>query len=379
MKSTGGSRFFFVDLFRGWAVLIMIETHVVNALLLPALKEGPLYPILTFFNGLVAPSFLFCAGFALSISLTRRWEDFIKPGKTLGRYILRLLFILLVGYTLHIPRFSLRQMMDLDDPGIWMGFWQSDILHVIALTLMALVLLVILSRTRRTFLVLASLFGLLIVFLAPVVRELDYSGAAVWFRGYLTTAFKSQFPLFPWSAFLIGGTLTGWWYLTARGAGNEAAMMQKFAIACAGAIVVALAAEIQPITFYPGHDFWRGSPEFFFVRFGVVGLLCAGLWWYEQRRVPSPVSVFSIFGQESLLVYATHLIIVYGHTFEWSFIRQFGPTLTYVECFGLFAALTVAMFILAAGWHRLKGWNTKVATGVQYALVAGIALQFILK
>ena len=357
----------------------MIETHVVNALIRPDLREGWFFPVLTFFNGLVAPSFLFCAGFALSISLTRRWQDFVRPGTTLGRYLLRLLFILLVGYSLHVPVFSLRQMMELTDQNLWMGFWQADILHVIALTLMALVGLAIVSRTRKVFLTAAMVLGLFIVFSAPMIRSLDYSGVAVWLRPFFTTAYKSQFPLLPWSSFLIGGSLVGWWYLTSRADGTEVRMMRHLAITCGSMIMLALIAEAQPVTFYPDHDFWKASPEFFFVRFGIVGLLCAGLWWFERIRTPRPFSVFSIFGQESLLVYAAHLIVVYGHTYAWSFIRIFGKTLTYMECMGLFAALTAAMFLLAAGWHKLKGWNVRIAAGVQYAVVAIIVLQFILR
>ncbi|HMD13095.1 MAG TPA: heparan-alpha-glucosaminide N-acetyltransferase domain-containing protein, partial [Bacteroidota bacterium] len=62
------SRLEFIDLLRGWAVFVMIETHVFNALLLPQLKEETFFKILTFVNGLVAPSFLFCAGLALAIT-----------------------------------------------------------------------------------------------------------------------------------------------------------------------------------------------------------------------------------------------------------------------------------------------------------------------
>jgi len=46
----------------------MIETHVLNATLDSRLKLEIPFKILTFVNGLVAPSFLFCAGFAFAIS-----------------------------------------------------------------------------------------------------------------------------------------------------------------------------------------------------------------------------------------------------------------------------------------------------------------------
>src|SRR6185436_1734934 len=52
-----------LDLFRGAAVLVMIETHVVNTFLAAALRENGWFALLNYVNGLVAPSFLFIAGF----------------------------------------------------------------------------------------------------------------------------------------------------------------------------------------------------------------------------------------------------------------------------------------------------------------------------
>ena len=74
-----------------------------------------------------------------------------------------------------------------------------------------------------------------------------------------------------------------------------------------------------------------------------------------------------------------HLLIVYGYTYDWSFIRKFGPTLTYSECAGLFAALTIAMVLLAAVWHWMKKWNMRVAVSVRFSVISGIILWFILK
>jgi len=355
----------------------MIETHVVNALLLPELRDQPFFAVLTFVNGLVAPSFLFCAGFALAISLSRKWEQFTAPTKPFQKYVVRLLFILVVGYALHIPKFSLRQMMALDDESAWVGFFQADILHVISLTLLGLVLLVMIVRTQKPFLAVSACVALALVGTAPFLRGMDLSNLPIWIRPYLTTQFKSQFPLFPWSSFLIGGMLVGWWYLESRRRDRVSNMVRSLALGAWLVVVLALIVEATPITVYPAHNFWNASPEFFFVRFGIISLICAGLWLYEKYSPPSGKSVIAIFGQESLLVYVVHLLIVYGHTFEWSFIRVFGKTLNYMECLSLFAGLTLAMFVLASVWHRIKGWNRSAAAWIQYAVIALIVVRFI--
>ena len=156
-------------------------------------------------------------------------------------------------------------------------------------------------------------------------------------------------------------------------------MMPRLALLALGAIVLSLLIEIIPIMIYPNHIFWRASPEFFFVRLGIVLLLFVYLWWFEDRLTISPRSPMVLLGQESLLVYVVHLLVVYGHTYEWSFIRLFGYTLNYLECFGLFAALSFGMFILAYFWHWLKGWNGRLASGVQFIVLSAIVGYFILK
>ena len=103
-------RFAFIDQFRGWAVLFMVETHVVNAFLLPGLRESFAYRALDFFNYLIAPAFVFIAGFSFAIVAERKWDDFLRPDRVFRKQFLRCLQILLVGYLLHVPRFSLRQL-----------------------------------------------------------------------------------------------------------------------------------------------------------------------------------------------------------------------------------------------------------------------------
>ena len=144
-------------------------------------------------------------------------------------------------------------------------------------------------------------------------------------------------------------------------------------------IVVSLVVEFLPVTLYPNHDFWNASPEFFFVRFGIIIFLLSILWLFEHKFTVSSNSVFTLFGKESLLVYTVHLLIVYGYTYKLSFIRYFGPNLIYLQCFGLFVGLTVVMWAMAFVWYRMKKWNLQVARVVQYVVLICIVIEFLLK
>lgn len=356
----------------------MIETHVVNALLNPSIKETGLYKVISFINGLVAPSFLFCAGLGLAITLSRRREAFLTPGKTLFRYLARLGFLLIVAYSLHLPFFSWTKLKGIADANTWIPFYQADILQVIALTLLLTVIFVQIFRTERRFVIALSASAVLFVFLAPLLRNLDLGSLPPWLQPYLTNRVKSQFPLFPWSAFLIGGVLAGM-YLFRHAEDQRRPAAAKLARAGILAVAAALLCEAAPLTLYPAHSFFNASPEFFFVRFGIILCILAGFWAAERPSAPAKSRGMILFGQESLIVYVTHLLVVYGYTYEWSFVRLYGPTLGYAGCAGLFAALSAAMYLLAFGWHAIKRWNAQTARAVQYAFVALMVVIFFVK
>ncbi|MBP1656514.1 MAG: Acyltransferase domain protein, partial [Bacteroidetes bacterium] len=151
-------RLSFIDLLRGWAVIVMIETHVVNATIRPETAAQPWFDIINFINGLVAPSFLFASGMAYAVTTRRKLDSYVSFGTPLFRQLWRLLFILLLGYGLHIPKFNLGQMVQGVSEGQWLGFFQSDVLHCIAVSLLILQMILLIVRTeRRLYLIAAGL------------------------------------------------------------------------------------------------------------------------------------------------------------------------------------------------------------------------------
>src|SRR5690554_3697585 len=118
-------RIVFVDLLRGWATLVMIEVHVMNAFLLPQGKEAPWFTALTFVNGLVAPAFLFVAGLVAVLTSEARRNVPGGPRRRLKKQVRRILLIWGLGYLLHIPVFSFSALRQLP-PEAWLSFYQSD-------------------------------------------------------------------------------------------------------------------------------------------------------------------------------------------------------------------------------------------------------------
>ena len=147
-KPSGGVRYGFVDLLRGLALVVMVETHVVNAYLPAGLRQRPFFYWLAFLNGLVAPSFLFASGFSLVLPGSRRWDDWLHFRAPFWKHMRRFGFILMLGYLIHSQHLRLSKYLSSQDPDVWRRALQVDILQCIVVSLIIVHLLILIVRTR---------------------------------------------------------------------------------------------------------------------------------------------------------------------------------------------------------------------------------------
>lgn len=374
------ARVAFVDLLRGWAVIVMIQTHVFNATLTPALTETGVYSLIRFLDGLVAPSFLFASGLAYAITTRRKIGEYLSFGWPLFRQFGRLIFILLIGYSLHIPKFNYHHLVHEASHEAWMVFWQVDVLHCIAVSLIILQILLLIFRSERRLYQAVLVVTAAVVVGTPVVWSVDWwlilpAPIAAYFNGQ----HYSLFPLFPWSAFLFAGALTGHYYAQARSAqveGAEPRMMRSAAWVGLGMVAGSFALHPLAGAVYPIYDYWRTSPSFFFLRAGLVMLLCSGLFLYEQRRGANPKSVVTLFGRESFVVYVTHLMLIYGKFGPNSFTQIVGQSFGYAEALLMTLLVVLLMFALASGWARVRQEPPRTKRTIELVVLAGFLLVF---
>jgi uncharacterized membrane protein len=370
----------FVDLLRGWAVIVMIQTHVFNAMLLPAITAAGFFAVIKFADGLVAPTFLFASGLAYAITTRRKVHTYLAFGWPLFRQLGRLLLILLIGYILHIPRFNYHHLVYDVGTEAWERFWQVDVLHCIAVSLLLLqVLLLVLRSEKRLYrAVLGMTVG--VVILTPLMWTFNWwNFLPIPVASYLNGMYYSLFPLFPWSAFLFAGALTGYYYIEARSgpvAGGEKIMMGKAVRIGVGLIVISFPLHPLAESVYPVYDYWHLSPSFVFLRLGLVLLLCGGLFLYEQRKGVRAWSVVTLFGRESLIVYVTHLTLLYGEFTGESLAHRLGGSFGYGEAVLATLLLLGTMFLLAFVWGRIKRGPVRVKRAVEGIFLALVVLFF---
>lgn len=364
----------YIDQFRGLATIFMIETHVVNALLLNSLRQSFVFNALDFLNGFVAPSFLFVAGFSFTLALNRKGDTHRKFSPELFRHMKRLSFIWVTGYLVHIPYFSLLKTVHGSTPQDMTAFFAIDILQCIAATLILVHLIRVFVKSDRTFN--AILWGLFWFFIiaAPAVGFFDPSQAMPNFFGqYLNHLHGSLFPLFPWSSFLIAGIIASQKITFEK----ESRFEEKLLPIGGVLVVVGIALAFAHNIFLPQLNLYDYAPGWFLLRLGMLLWILKGIIWYEGKRRFGWSGV-KIFGRESFLVYVTHILFVYGSSAKnVSLVESVGRTLNYLQCFGVFVGLTIVMFLLAYAWSTLKKKNHNLARLVQYASVAGFFYLFI--
>jgi uncharacterized membrane protein len=363
-----------VDLFKGAAVIWMIETHVTNALVLPALQAGPAFDWLNYLNGLVAPAFLFSSGALFLVTLKRKLPDFLSLGPLFWRQLYRLLGVVALGYVLHLPRFSLRQMVSALNPRDWQEFLQADILQTIGVSLILMVFLTLLLRRRGVVALGAGIIGLGVYFLAPWVVNSGWTLPG-WLSPYLTGRPKTMFPLFPWGGFLLMGSGVGYLYDRVKGSSWFVLGITLF-----GILLFWASWNSNPLAqaWFVAHglkDFYLSSPSWYL---GKLGLMTPGIgiWWaWERWAVPKKVfplltRIITLFGRQSLLAYFFHIPIVYGSSLGWGLRGATGGRLTWGQAAWVGLGVMLLTGLVSWAWDAFKSRSSRWSRRAFYLLWA---------
>ncbi len=344
-------RFYFVDLLRGLALAVMIEVHVTNALIAPALQSAWWFPIVNFFNGLVAPSFIFISGFAFTISFSGMINS---PGiNVITKRTGRILLILIVGYTIHTPSFSFNYLINSADDLHLRNFFNVDVLQCIALGLFILLGARIAIRSEKIFRLFSLAAGIAVVSASPFIWHIDFSAyMPLMAASYFNEINGSFFPFFPWAGFMFSGSFIASLYLKARESSREDQFMKRLAVTGTAAAAAGFG-----VVFYLsslGGFEVRPSPFFFFERLGFVLML---LWLCrilcKKRDLTN--SMFLTVSRESLPVYWLHLQLIYRKIYCGRSLNDiYGSQLGVMECLVISIILMLLMAAFAIFWSALK-------------------------
>jgi len=360
-------RVIFIDLARALAAVFMLYGHTVSALLHPRYQTGTWFDLWVFQRGLTSTLFLLLSGFAFSIATGRHWTSHAQWSPAVLRRIRRFSLFILLGYALHLP---VARFADLaaTTPERWRSFLAVDVLQLIGLTFIGVQILVMLTRSRRVFGWTALAIAVVAILLTPWLWRVDWtSRLPLSIAAYLTPSAGSQFPLFPWSAYVLLGAALGQWYLrwgTAR--------LDWYANVALFAPGLALVTVAFLVDWLLGAGAWESIPNQVALRMGSSLMLLALIARASQRITRLP-HVFGAVAQETLLIYFVHLCIVYGSIWNRGLAQIYGATLGPGQTVMYVVLLLAAMGGLALYWNWWKHTRPRLARWTALA-VGGLLL-----
>ncbi len=372
----GKQRYVFIDVYRTAIILLMLEGHVLRALLTPDIQAMDWFRIHEILHGLTAPAFLFGAGLTFVISTRKRWTEYHHWGSPLARRIGRFLIIIGLGLAIHLPFYSFRKIALEGVTRHFLQLFQCDVLACIGIGLLSLHAVLFFFRNESWFYRFVIGISLGLGLLTPFIWSknwLDLLPLPV--AQLLNMNNGSQFPIFPYVGFLFAGVITSWEFLVAVEKGKSGQFFKKMTYIGIAMIAGSLLIEEIPGHEYGTHDFWYTCPSYFFIRIGSL-LLITSLVWYYTRRISSPTPLGTVVGRESLFVYVLHLPLLYGSVLNVKFniSEWIGMSMTVIESLGVFALLVIFFYGLAYWWNFLKKRHTQIYRLIQVAT----ALTFII-
>jgi len=300
----------FLDAVRFTAMVLMIQGHTLDSLVRSDIINLAVAPWSQWndLRGLTAPMFLLLSGIVGCLTLDRGSDGKVSK-RRLRRRVLWGFGIMGLGYALVFPVSRLADLFWVS-PELWRVSLRVNILHLNGAGLLVLTGLAALTRSDRAYAWWSGAIAGCLILGAPLMHGID------WFRylpeavaAYLTPMHGSIFPMFPCGAYLFLGAGLGA-YLKAGEPGTQFA---RFVRAClCGALGSAV---IGLLIFTRVHSFAAGpsgaNPVFILARLGCTLLLIAGIAW-AARKLPLLARCGRRFGPRSLLIYVTHLLILYG-------------------------------------------------------------------
>ncbi|HKZ32609.1 MAG TPA: heparan-alpha-glucosaminide N-acetyltransferase domain-containing protein [Vicinamibacteria bacterium] len=329
----------YLDAFRGLMALVMVQGHVMDTLLTRAALAEPLYVWQQILHGSTAPGFLFASGFVAGLP---RAPLSLRAGLRRAR---RLLFVLGVGYYLHLPYFSLWKTLGASTSAERALLFACDALQVIAATQLFVLVLQWLAGTTWTRW--AGVLALAVVGATPFVWA---SGLAARLpealAPWLDEATGSRFPVFPFSAFVLAGTLAG-----ARLGHAAADGRHRLEIATGAGLL--LVGGVLALVLRGRVDFWGPSPAYVLMRLGALLLLLRVVEAATTRGLPG-IRALALLGHETLLVYVLHLTLLFGGVSGPSPLTAWHGTLGFAGATGVVVLMIPVLLAAAWLWRTAK-------------------------
>jgi uncharacterized membrane protein len=302
-----------IDWLRGFAVVLMIQTHLYDAWCNAAAKATEAYAWSRYLGGVPSRLFLLLVGVSMAIKYEAQIARAVDRRTMVVGAAKRGLEIVALAYAFRIQEYILGGWYD------WRDIFRVDILNCIGASMFVAAFIAAPRRGKPQILLCLAAAAICIV-LGPLLGPHHFPD---WLPRPLTSYLggarpMSWFPLFPWLGWvLIGVALGHYWVRESQTPRRQArAFVLTAVVGVAMAWTVVLIRRYDPyIIRYPSEMVQQMGPGTFFYRLGTIGPM-ALLAYLVTRFFGSRFSVMQQLGKTSLLVYWVHVELVYGMLFK---------------------------------------------------------------
>ncbi|MFN6135270.1 MAG: heparan-alpha-glucosaminide N-acetyltransferase domain-containing protein [Bacteroidota bacterium] len=364
------SRLYALDLARFVAMLLMIQGHVLDALVMPSVIDvtQPPWNIWSWIRGLTAPVFLTVSGAVHVFAAKRNAEGRILDS-TLERRMRWAVTILVIGYLLVFPGKRVIDLPYVTSEG-WHTFFAVNILQLVGAAMSVFVAVMQSTRSVADMGRRAALAAALILACSPLAHlDVVHAMLPIWLQPYLTSQYGSLFPFFPFATYLFLGVVIGARLHALPSEERDARLVQmgvRFGIPLAilgyGLLygLVAMGVSQKSIDN-------ADSVLLVAARFGAVLVIFAGavkllrLTWRLR-------SSYILFGSKSLYIYVIHVVLLFGTPWWDGIGRTQAKSMTLGK--GLAALLVILAATLALAWLIDKYQHASIAESTRRRLRA---------
>jgi uncharacterized membrane protein len=178
----------------------------------------------------------------------------------------------------------------------------------------------------------------------------------------------SQFPVFPYAAFVLAGTVAG------AALGRQYPETRRRRAVRGGLGLIALGLVVS-LALKGVVGFWGVSPGYALIRLGGLLLLLRLVEAFAVREIPG-TRALALIGHETLLVYVLHLFLLFGGVLGPSPLVAWQGRLGFGGSFLVLVSMVPVLLAAAWVWHRIKAVAPHEATLVLVFLGTALVWEF---
>ncbi|HBB25791.1 MAG TPA: hypothetical protein DCZ59_05945 [Bacteroidetes bacterium] len=364
------SRLYALDLARFVAMLLMIQGHVLDALVMPSVIDvtEPPWNIWSWIRGLTAPVFLTVSG-AVHVFAAKRDAEGRIQASTLERRMRWAVTILVIGYLLVFPGKRVIDLPYVATEG-WHTFFAVNILQLVGAAMIVFVALMQTTRSVADMGRRAALAVAMILACSPLAHlDAVHAMLPMWLQPYLTSQYGSLFPFFPFASYLFLGVVIGAHLHALPAEARDARLVQmgvRFGVPLTllgYGLLYGLVAMGVPQSSIDNAD----SVLLVAARFGAVLVIFAGA-VKLLRATWTLRSAYILFGSKSLYIYVIHVVLLFGTPWWDGIGRTQAKSMTLGK--GLAVLLVILVATLALAWLIDKYQHAAMAESTRRRLRA---------